>query len=65
MVKLVVALVLPETALITVEPMARGVASPVAEIVAAEVFDEDQVTVLVMSWVVPSAKVAVAWNCSF
>jgi hypothetical protein len=44
-------------------PAAAPVASPAAVIVAAAVFDELHVAVLVRFWVVPSLKVPVAVNC--
>lgn len=45
-------------------PFATSVAKPVAAIVAASVFDDAHVTDVVKSFVLESAKVPVAWNCS-
>jgi hypothetical protein len=58
---------LPDVAVIVVEPAATGVASPfepvVLPIVATDVADELQVTDAVRSWVVLSENVPVAMNC--
>lgn len=56
-------LIEPEAAVIVVVPRLRAVARPLTVIDATLVFDEVQVTVAVMSCVVPSEKVPVAVNC--
>ena len=46
-----------------VVPEAIPLAKPALEMVATEVLDEDQVTELVMFWVVASEKIPVAVYC--
>lgn len=53
----------PEVAEIVVVPAATQVTMPVESIVATLVLDEAQVTVPLMSCIVPSVSVAVAVNC--
>src|ERR1035437_1460019 len=55
--------IVPEAALIVVVPTAAAVANPEVFTVAAGALDEDQVTVLVRFFVLPSLKVPVALNC--
>ncbi len=55
---------LPDVALIVVEPAAFDEAKPEALIVAAPVLDDIQVTDVVKSWVVLSENVPIATNCS-
>ncbi len=55
---------LPDVAVIVVEPAAAAVAIPPAAMVAAAVFDELHFTDVVISCWVPSEKVPVAVNCS-
>ena len=56
--------ILPEVAVMVAVPLATAVAKPVLLlIVATEVLDELQATVVVISWVVPSKNVPVAVNC--
>ena len=50
-------------AVMVVVPAATVVARPALLIVATEVLDELQATVVVISWVVPSKNVPVAVNC--
>src|SRR5438105_13334776 len=47
-----------------VEPMPVPVARPLALMVAADAFEEDQLTEVVRFWVLPSLKVPVAVNRS-
>ena len=47
--------IFPEVAVMVAEPAARAVTSPFASTVATDVFDEFQVTCVVISWVDPSA----------
>jgi hypothetical protein len=54
----------PETALMVVDPAPTVEARPEAEMVAAPVFVELQVTEAVRFWVLPSLKVPEAVNCS-
>lgn len=56
-------LIPPETARIVEEPAARLVARPEFEMVATELFEELQVTEVVMFCVLASEKVPVAVNC--
>lgn len=60
--RLTVALMLPELAVIVVEPGATEVASPVEPIVATDGADELQDTVVVRSSVPPSARMPMACN---
>ena len=53
----------PEVAVIVAFPDLRAVAAPLTVIEATVFGDVLQVTVLVMSWVVPSENVPVAVNC--
>jgi len=53
----------PEVAVMVVVPTVTAVAKPLALTVATDVFDEVQVTDVVISWVVPSENVPVAVNC--
>lgn len=66
-VRVVVAEMLPEVAVIVVDPAATDVARPLDPaallIVAAPVLEEDQVTDAVRFWVVLSEYVPVAVNC--
>jgi hypothetical protein len=54
--------IFPTAAEIVVIPAVRAVASPEASMVAAVVFDDAHVAVVVMSFVVWSLYVPVAWN---
>ena len=62
-----VMVVLPETAMkvavMVTEPAAMAMASPLLLITTTVVLDELQVACVLISWVVPSEKVAVAVNC--
>ena len=62
-VRVVFPVILPEVAVMVVVPAATVVARPALLIVATEVLDELQATVVVISWVVPSKNVPVAVNC--
>jgi len=62
-VRTVVPEMLPEVAVMVVEPVARTVARPVLLIVATAGFNESQVTSEVISKLVPSEKAPVAVNC--
>ena len=53
----------PEAAVIVAVPDLRAVAAPLTVIEATVLGDVLHTTVLVMSWVVPSANVPVAVNC--
>ena len=55
--------ILPEVAVMVEVPAATAVARPLLLTVAIDVFDELQVTWVVISWVVPSENVPVAVNC--
>ena len=55
--------ILPDVALIVVDPAATEVANPAALIVAAPVLDEFQVTCFVRSCVVLSENVPMTVNC--
>jgi len=46
--------IVPEVAVMVVTPVARAVARPLLLTVAIDVFDELQVTWVVISWLVPS-----------
>jgi hypothetical protein len=63
-VKVVVPLIDPDAALMTVGPDAEAVANPAALIVATDVTDEVQVTALVTSALLPFVKWPVAVNCT-
>ena len=63
-VRSVLPLILPSVAEIVVCPAARRFARPPATIVAAPLFEDAQMTVAVMSFVLLSAYVPVAWNCN-
>lgn len=54
---------LPEVAVMVVEPMARAVTRPESLMAATPVSDELHVTNAVRSWVEPFEKVPVALNC--
>jgi hypothetical protein len=56
-------LIAPDVALMAEVPTPAPVASPAALIVAVAVVPDDQVTLDVRFWVVPSLKVPVAVNC--
>jgi len=58
------ALVLPEDAVIVTVPTATPDTRPVVLTVASDAFDDAQVTVDDMSWVVPSLKVPIAASCA-
>jgi hypothetical protein len=62
-VRVVLAETAPEVAVMVAVPGAMAVARPLLLTVAANGLDELQVTCVVISWVVPSEKVAVAVNC--
>ena len=53
----------PCTLVMSASPAATPVTAPLAVTVAAALFDEDQLAVLVTDTVVPSDNVAVAENC--
>jgi hypothetical protein len=53
----------PEVAVMVVVPAAMAVANPLLLTVATDVFDELQVTSMVILWLVPSEYVPVAANC--
>ena len=55
--------ILPEAAVMVAVPATTAVASPVLLTVVTEVFEEAQVTCLVISWVVPSEYLPEAVNC--
>jgi hypothetical protein len=59
--------IVPDIALMTVEPVATAVASPLEPLVlltvATGIDEELQVTIAVMSWIVLSEKIPVAVNC--
>jgi hypothetical protein len=54
---------LAKVAVMVLVPTATAVARPLVFIVATDVFDELQVTCVVISWCVPSAYMLVAVNC--
>jgi len=62
-VRVVLPEILPEAAVMIAEPAAMAVARPLPLTVATEVFDELQVTPVVISRLVPSAYVPEAANC--
>ena len=62
-VSVVVPLIPPVTAWIVVVPADTAVASPAEAIVAVAILDEDQLAVLVKSFVLLSLKEPVAVNC--
>jgi hypothetical protein len=55
--------ILPDAAVMVAIPATTAVASPVLLTVVTEVFEEAQVTCLVISWVVPSEYLPEAVNC--
>ena len=55
--------IVPEVAVMIAEPTVTAVVRPPVLTVATAVFDEVQVTEMVISWVVPSENVPVAVNC--
>jgi hypothetical protein len=61
--KVVLPRMLPEVAEMIAVPAATAVARPPLSTVATAVFDERQVTCVVMTWLVPSEYVPVAVNC--
>jgi hypothetical protein len=62
-VRLALPEILPNVAVMVAEPSATAVARPLLLTVATDVFDEVQVTCVVMSQLVPSEYVPVAVNC--
>jgi hypothetical protein len=62
-VRVVLPEISPEVAVMVAVPAATAVARPLLLTVAADVFDELQVTCVVISRVVPSENVPVAANC--
>jgi hypothetical protein len=62
-VRVVESEILPKVAVMVVVPAATAVANPVLLIDATDVLDEDQVTCVLMSRLVPSEYVPVATNC--
>ena len=62
-VRVELAEIVPEVAVMVVVPAARAMARPLLLTVATDVLDELQVTETVMSWIVPSENVPVAVNC--
>ena len=54
---------IPEVAVMIVAPAATAVARPLLLTVATNVFDEVQITCVVISWLVPSEYVPIAANC--
>jgi hypothetical protein len=62
-VRIVFPEILPEVAVTVAVPTATAVARPLLLIVATEVFDEFQVTCVVISWFVPSEYVPEAESC--
>ena len=55
--------ILPDVAVMIAEPAAIAVAKPLPLTVATDVFEEFQVTCVVISWLVPSEYVPEAANC--
>jgi hypothetical protein len=62
-VRVVLPEISPEVAVMVAVPAATAVARPLLLTVAADVFDELQVTCVVISRLVPSENVPVAANC--
>ena len=62
-VRVVLAEVLPEVAVMVAVPAETAVANPLALTVATDGFNEAQVTWVVVSWLVPSENPPAAINC--
>jgi hypothetical protein len=62
-VRIVFPEILPEAAVMVAEPVVTAVARPLLLTIATDVLEEDQVTCVVISWLVPSEYVPEAENC--